>query len=100
MTDRLSPPVSLLAVRSPPAASRNEADPMCQEWALEELERELTSTHGDTAARHACMRALPDHSKAWGGAHEVRKGKAVLTRAKTEEEREREGEVHRAVLLR
>jgi len=41
-----------------------------------------------------------DHGKARGGVHEVRGGKAVLTRAKTEGEREREGEVHGAVLLR
>ena len=73
---------------------------MLQERALEELGRELAGTHGDTAARHSCVRALPAHSKARGGAHEVRKGKAVLTRAKTEGEREREGEVHRVMLLR
>ena len=40
------------------------------------------------------------HGRARGGAHEIREGKAVLTRVKTEGEREREGEVHRAVLLR
>ena len=41
-----------------------------------------------------------DHGKARGGVHEVRGGKAVLTRAKTEGEREREGEVQGAMLLR
>ena len=86
-------------MRSPPAASRYEADPRRQERALEELRSELAGAHGDMAARHACVRALLGHSKARGGAHEVRKGKAVLTRAKTEGEREREGEVHGAVLL-
>jgi len=40
------------------------------------------------------------HGRAQGGAHEVRGGKAVLMRAKTEGEREREGEIHGAVLLR
>ena len=84
LTGRLLPPVSSLAVRSPPAASRYEADPRRQEQALEELESELAGAHGDTAARHARVRALPGHSKARGGAHKVRKGKAVLTRAKSE----------------
>ena len=73
---------------------------MRQEQALEELGRELAGAHGDTAARHASTRALPDHSKARGGAHEVREGKAVLTRAKSEGEQEWKGEVHGAVLLR
>ena len=73
---------------------------MRQERALEELGSELAGAHGDTAARHARVRAHPGHSKARGGAHEVRKGKMVLTRAKTEEERERKGEVHGAVLFR
>ena len=99
MTGRLSPPVSSLAVRSPPAASCYEADPMRQERALEELGSELAGVHGDAAAWHARVQALLGHSKAWGGAHEVRKGKVVLTRAKSEEERERKGEVHGAVLL-
>jgi len=48
---RLSPPVSSLAVRSPPGAPRNEADPMRQEWALKELGRELDSAHGGAVAR-------------------------------------------------
>ena len=51
---------------------------MRQERALGELERELVGAHGDTAARHAHVRALPSHSKARGGAHKVRGGKAVL----------------------
>ena len=100
MTDRLSPPVSLLAVRSPPAASHYEADPMRQERALEELRSELAGVHGDTAAWHAHVQALPSHSKARGGAHKVRGGKAVLTRVKMEGKMEREGEIHGAVLLR
>ena len=73
---------------------------MRQERALEELESELPDAHGDAAALHARVQALPGHSKARGGAHEVCKGKAVLTRAKSEEERERKGEVYGAVLLR
>ena len=84
MTGWLSPPVSSLAERSPPVASRVEANPMRQERALEELRRELAGAHGDTAARHARGWALPGHSKARGGAHKVRKGKAVLTRVKSE----------------
>ena len=40
------------------------------------------------------------HGRTRGGAHEVRGGKAVLTRAKTEGKRKREGEIHGAVLLR
>ena len=40
------------------------------------------------------------HGRARGGAHEVHGGKSVLTRAKTEGKREREGEIHGAVLLR
>ena len=64
---------------------------MRQERALEELGSELASVHGDTAVWHASARALPSHSKARGGAHKVRKGKAVLTRAKSEGERERKG---------
>ena len=72
---------------------------MRQERALEELGSELAGAHGNTAARHARVRALPGHSKARGGAHEVRKGKEVLKRAKLKEGRERKGEVHRAVLL-
>ena len=73
---------------------------MRQERALEELGSELAGVHGDAATRHAYVQALPSHSKARGGAHEVRKGKAVLMRVKSEEERERKGEVHGAVLLR
>ena len=73
---------------------------MRQERALEELGSELADAHGDTTARHARVRALPGHSKARGGAHEVREGKAVLTRAKMEGKREQEGEIHGAMLLR
>ena len=73
---------------------------MRQERALEELRSELAGVHGNTAVRHARVRALPGHSKARGGAHEVREGKAVLTRAKSEGEQEWKGEVHGAVLLR
>ena len=99
MTGRLSPPVSSLAVRSPPAASRIEVDPMRQERALEELERELAGAHGDTAARHARGWALPGHSKAQGGAHKVREGKAVLMRVKGRREVERRGGVHESGAL-
>ena len=51
LTGRLSPPVSSLAVRSPPGAPRNEVDPMRQERALEELRRELDGAHGGAVAR-------------------------------------------------
>ena len=51
LTGRLSPPVSSLAVMSPLGAPRNEADPMCQERALEELGRELDGAHGGAVAR-------------------------------------------------
>ena len=61
---------------------------MRQERALEELGRELVDAHGDTSVRHARERALPGHSKARGGTHEVRGGKAVLTQVKTEGKRE------------
>ena len=61
---------------------------MRQERALEEVRSELIDAHGDAAAWHAHVQALPGHSKAQGGAHEVRKGKAVLTRAKSEEQSE------------
>ena len=47
LTGRLSPPVSSLAVRSPPGALRNEADPMRQEQAL----GELNGAHGGAVAR-------------------------------------------------
>ena len=47
---------------------------MRQERALEEIGSELTGVHGDTTARHANAQALPGHSKARGGAYEVRKG--------------------------
>ena len=62
---------------------------MRQERALDDLGS--AGAHGDMAAWHARVRALSGHSKARGGAHEVRKGKAVLTRAKSEGERERKG---------
>ena len=64
---------------------------MRQEWALEELGRELAGAHGDTAARRARGRALPAHSKARGGAHKVRGGKAVLMREKGRREGESTG---------
>ena len=62
---------------------------MHQELTLEELGRDLAGAHGDTAARHARVRALPGHSKARGGAHKVRGGKAVLMREKGRREVER-----------
>jgi len=51
LTGRLSSPMSSLAVRSPPGAPRNEADPMHQERAQEELGRELGGAHGRAVAR-------------------------------------------------
>ena len=47
----LSPPVSLLAVRLPPGALRDEADPMRQERAREILGRKLGGTHGGSETR-------------------------------------------------
>ena len=73
---------------------------MRQERALEELGRELAGAHGDTVARHARGRALPGHSKARGGAHEVCGGKAVLMREKGRREVERRGGVHGSGALR
>ena len=99
MTGRLSPPVSLLAVRSPPAASRNEADPMRQDRALEELRRELDGAHGGAVAR--LIGGTPTLATVRHGEARTRFVRArVLTRVKTEGEREREGEVHRVMLLR
>ena len=73
---------------------------MRQERALEELGSELAGAHGDTAAWHARVQAFPSHSKARGGAHEIREGKVVLTRAKGRREVERRGGVHESGALR
>ena len=73
---------------------------MRQERALEELGSELAGAHGDTAARHARVRAHPGHSKARGGAHKIHVGKAVLMREKGRREVERRGGVHGSGALR
>lgn len=59
---------------------------MHQQMAPKELRSELADTHGGTTALHGGALALPSHSKAWGGAHEVREMAVMLTCSETEKE--------------
>ena len=100
LTGRLSPTVSQPAVRSPPAAHPRRGEhgaPREGTGGARNGARWRAWRSGGAAHRRS---AISGHGKARGGAHEVREGKAVLTRAKGRREVERRGGVHGSGALR